>query len=119
MKRYRFYNKLRALSILKDLWKKIIINFITNLLLSKHKYCVYDAILIVVNRYIKITVYIFTIKKINTIELKKLLMRKVFLKFEAFEDIIINREFVFTSAFWFEICYQMQMKRRLSIVFYS
>ena len=99
IKRYRFYNELRALFILKDLWKKITMNFITNLLSSKYKHCVYDAILIVVNRYIKIIVYILTIKKINAIELKKLLMREVFLKFGAFEDIITNREFVFTSAF--------------------
>ena len=67
--------------------------------LNKHKYYIYDTILIVVNRYIKIIVYISTIKKINAIELKKLLMREVFLKFNAFEDIIINREFVFISAF--------------------
>ena len=59
----------------------------------------YDAILIVVNRYIKIIVYISIIKKINAIELKKLLMREVFLKFGALEDIITNREFVFTSTF--------------------
>ena len=59
----------------------------------------YDVILIVVNRYIKITVYISIIKKINAIKLKELLIRKVFLKFDALEDIIINREFVFISIF--------------------
>ena len=107
VKRYRFYNELRALFILKGPWKEITMNFITNLLLSKYKHCVYDAILIVMNRYIKIIVYISIIKKINAIELKKLLMRKVFLKFGAFEDIITNREFVFTSAFWSKICYQI------------
>ena len=51
------------------------------------------------NRYIKIIVYISTIKKINAIELKKLLIREVFLRFNALEDIIINREFVFINAF--------------------
>ena len=74
-------------------------NFITNLLLNKYKHYIYDTILVVINRYIKIIIYIFTIKKINAIELKKLLMQEVFLKFDALEDIIINREFVFTSAF--------------------
>ena len=59
----------------------------------------YNAILIIVNRYIKIIIYISIIKKINAIELKKLLMREVFLKFDALEDIVINREFVFTSTF--------------------
>ena len=69
------------------------------MLLSKYKYYMYNAILIIVNRYIKIIVYISIIKKINAIKLKKLLMREVFLKFGALEDIIINREFVFTNAF--------------------
>ena len=67
--------------------------------MNKYKNYIYDAILIVVNRYIKIIVYISTIKKINIIELKELLMREVFLKFDALEDIIINRKFIFTSAF--------------------
>ena len=44
-------------------------NFITDLPLSKHKYCVYDAILVVVNRYTKMIVYIPTIKKINAVDL--------------------------------------------------
>ena len=49
-------------------------NFIIDLLSSKYKYYVYNAILIVMNRYIKIIIYISTIKKINAIELKKLLI---------------------------------------------
>ena len=59
----------------------------------------YDAILIVINRYIKIAIYLSIIKKINAIKLKKLLMQEVFLKFNAFKNIIINREFVFISDF--------------------
>ena len=51
------------------------------------------------NWYIKIIVDISIIKKINAIKLKKLLMREVFLKFDAFEEIIINREFVFINIF--------------------
>ena len=69
------------------------------MLLSKYKNYIYNAILIVINRYIKIIIYISIIKKINAIELKKLLIREVFLKFDALEDIIINRKFVFTSIF--------------------
>ena len=74
-------------------------NFITNLSSSKYKYYVYDVILVIVNRYIKIIVYISTIKKINAIELEKLLIQKVFLKFDALEDIVIDREFIFISEF--------------------
>ena len=46
-------------------------DFIIGLLLSKFHYKVYNTILIVVNRYIKITKYIPYIKKIFALELAK------------------------------------------------
>ena len=43
------------------------INFNINLLTSKRKRYVYNSILIVVDRFIKIIKYLFTNKKINAI----------------------------------------------------
>ena len=71
----------------------------TNLSLNKYKYYIYNAIIIIVNRYIKIIIYISIIKKINAIKLKKLLIRDIFLKFDALENIIINYKFIFINAF--------------------
>ena len=45
-----------------------------NLSSSKYKNYIYNAILVIINKYIKITIYIFIIKKINAIKLKKLLI---------------------------------------------
>ena len=45
-----------------------------NLSSSKYKNYIYNAILVIINRYIKIAIYILTIKKINAIKLEKLLI---------------------------------------------
>ena len=74
-------------------------NFITNLSSSRRKGCVYDAILIIVDRYIKMIRYLSITKKINVFDLEQLLMKEIFLRFDSSEDIVTNRDSVFTSAF--------------------
>ena len=118
VKRHRPYGELGALPIPKGPWKEITMDFITDLPPSKRKGYVYDAILVVVDRYTKMACYIPTTKKINAVELEELLMREIFLKFGAPEGIVTDRGSVFTSAFWSEVCYQMQVKRRLSTAFH-
>ena len=80
-------------------WKEISIDFITNLPLSKYRNYVYDAILVVINRYTKILYYILTIKKINAVELTKLFFTEITLKFGTLDSIVINRGSIFTSTF--------------------
>ncbi len=43
-----------SLSQLEGIWKEILIDFIIDLPLSLHRGIVYDAILVVVDRYLKI-----------------------------------------------------------------
>ena len=74
-------------------------NFITDLSSNKRKKIIYDTILIIIDRYIKIIKYFFIIKKINAIQLLNLFYKKIVLKYDTFNDIIINRNFFFTSAF--------------------
>ncbi len=52
------YDKMQTLPHSNSLWKKIIMNIITDLPSSKHSDSVYDAILMIVDRYIKMTQYI-------------------------------------------------------------
>jgi hypothetical protein len=94
-------------------------NFITNFSFNKRSNDVYDFILVIINRYIKMTFYIFVTKKIIAIELTKIIFDHVMLKYDASKNVISNREFVFTSAYWTDICYYMKMKRRLNILFHS
>jgi hypothetical protein len=63
------------------------------------------------------TLYIFVTKKIIAIELTKIIFDHVMLKYDASKDVVSNKEFVFTSAYWTNICYHMKMKRRLNTSF--
>ena len=74
-------------------------NFIIDLSLSRRRDCVYDTILIIVDRYIKIIRYLSITKKINVFDLEQLLMKEIFLRFNLLKDIVTNRDSVFTSAF--------------------
>ena len=49
-------------------------DFITDLPPSKRNDIIYDAILVIVDRYTKMTCYLPTIKKINTIKLEETLI---------------------------------------------
>jgi hypothetical protein len=113
------YDDLQSFLFFQDSWRKIIMNFITNFSFNKRSDDVYDSVLVIINRYIKMTFYIFVTKKIIAIKLTKIIFDHVMLKYDASKDVISNREFVFTSVYWINICYHMKMKRRLSIVFHS
>ncbi len=73
----------------------------------------------IINCYIKITFYIFVTKKIIAIELTNIIFDHVMLKYDTSKDVVSNREFVFTSAYWTNICYHMKIKRRLNVIFHS
>ena len=118
VKHHRPYGELYALPIPSGPWKEITMDFITDLPPSKCRGSVYDSILVIVDRYTKMACYLATTKKLNAVQLEELLMREIFLKFGAPEGIVTDRGTLFTSAFWSEVCYQMQTKRRLSTAFH-
>jgi hypothetical protein len=117
--KHLFYDDLQSLFLSQDSWQEIIMNFITKFSFNKRSNDVYDFVLVIINRYIKMTLYIFVTKKIIAIELAKIIFDHVMFKYNASKDVVSNREFVFTSAYWTDICYHMKMKKRLSIVFHS
>ncbi len=117
--KHLFYDDLQFLFLFQDSWQEIIMNFITNFSFNKRSNDVYDFVFMIINRYIKVTFYIFVTKKIIAIELANIIFDHVMLKYDASKDVVSNREFVFTSAYWTNICYHMKMKRRLNIVFHS
>jgi hypothetical protein len=117
--RHFFYDDLQSFLLFQDSWQKIIMNFITNLSSSKRSDDVYDCVLVIINRYIKMTFYISVTKKITVVELAEIIFDHVMLKYDVSKDVVSNKEFVFTSAYWTNICYHMKMKRRLNIAFHS
>ncbi len=119
MKCHLSYDELKSLSRFTDFWKEITLNFITDLSFSKWKKVVYDLILMIVDHYIKMMCYLFMKKTLTVVKLAKLFFEKIALRYEILNDIIIDKDSWFISAFWSEICFHAKMKWWLSIIFYS
>ncbi len=78
----------------------------------------YDLIFMIVNYYMKMMHYLFTKKTLTVVKLTELFFKQIALRYEISNDIIINKDSLFISAFWLEICYHVKMKQQLSIIFY-
>ena len=112
--RHKPYGKLKSFPIPSGPWEKISINFITGLpeslgLNGQN----YNAILIVVNRFIKMVNFIPIIKYLNIISLARLINRQIYSHYEVPKGIINNRNPLFTSKFWSELCDATETKCKL------
>ena len=74
-------------------------NFVIELSSNKRRDVVYDSILMIIDRYIKMIKYISIIKKIDVAELTKMFFEEVILRFDILNEIVSNRDFVFTNEF--------------------
>ncbi len=74
-------------------------NFIINLPLNKRYGRVYNTVLIVINKYIKILRYILTTKIIDSTGLIELIFKKIILKFRVLNRIISNKGSIFINIF--------------------
>jgi len=60
---------------------------------------VYDLILIIVDYYMKMTCYLSTKKTLTVVKLAKLFFEKIALRYEILNDIVIDKDSLFISAF--------------------
>ena len=74
-------------------------NFVIELSSNKRRDVVFDLILMIVDRYIKMIKYILIIKKINVAKLTKVFFEEIVLRFDMSDEIVNDRNFVFTSEF--------------------
>ncbi len=79
----------------------------------------YDSIMIVINHFFKMMHYISTWKTMTAFDLINLFLDKVVWYHETFDDIVSDRDFVFTSHFWTSLCYHLLIKWKLSTTFHS
>jgi len=93
-------------------------DFILGLPLSKQQGNVYDAILAVVDCFTKMSIYIPCTKKVNSVDLAELMFQYVFSRFGISKGIVTKWGAIFTSLFWSELCFHMQIRRRLITAFY-
>jgi hypothetical protein len=75
------------------------LDFIIRLPLSRFKGKVYDLILVIINKYMKIARYILIIKEINAPELIKLFILHVIKDFGIPSSMTLNKGLIFTSKF--------------------
>lgn len=85
---------------------------------SKWKGKEYDSILVIVDRFTKLALYIPVTKKITAAELAEIFMVHVFRRFGAPAGMTSDRGSVFTSAFWLTFCWYLGVRRRLSTAFH-
>ncbi len=113
------YGKMQTLSHSNSFWEKIIMNMITGLPLSKHNDSVYDAILMIVDHYIKMTQYISISKTLIAMQLTDIFFKKIVCHYRALKEIVSDKGSIFTSSYWLKVCYQIKIKRQLSTAFHS
>jgi len=97
---------------------ELTIDFITGLPPTKIRTGeVANAILVIVDRYIKFLGYFTVLTTITAAELADLFLER-WLLFSTLRGIISNRGTVFNSAFWSLFCLLLKIQRRMSTAFH-
>ena len=117
-RRHRPYGELSPLPKPVGPWKEITMDFITGLPPSKFKGVLYDAILVVVDRYTKMARYLRCTKEIDAESLAVQLVEEIIRYHGVPDGIVTDRGSVFTSNYWSNICYYLKIKRKLSTAFH-
>ena len=117
--RHHFYDETTSFFISVRSWKKISMNFIIELFFNRYENDIYNVILVVIDRYSKMTLYIFAKSTWSTEDLANVLFNKMFLIFFEIKKMIFDRGSLFVSDYWFALYYRIHVKRKLSIVFHS
>ena len=74
-------------------------NMITGLSSSKHSDSVYDVILMIVDRYIKMTQYISISKTLTAMQLADIFFEKIVCHYRTLKEIVSDRGSIFTSSY--------------------
>ncbi len=105
---HKIWRFLNSLLTSWKVWESIIMNFIIDLFNSTSVLDIfYDSIMIVVNRLFKMMHYISTWKTMIVFNLINLFLDRVVQYHETFDDIVFDRNFIFTSYFWMLLCYHL------------
>ena len=78
----------------------------------------YDLILVIFDRLTKMVLYKPVKITINAPGLAEVIINIVVRHYGLPDSIISDREAIFTSKFWYSLCYFLDIKRRLSTTFY-
>ncbi len=95
---YKLYGKLIPLPQPEGIWKKILIDFIIGLPPSFYRGIAYDAILIVINRYLKMVQFVPCNKKTTAEKLAEIMENEIIKYFGMFKSCVLDRDSLFTFA---------------------
>ena len=93
-------------------------DFITDLPPSRNNKAVYDAILVIVDRFSKISLYIPAKKTRRAEDLADSFVERVISRFGVPKGVVSDRGSVFISRMWAEICTVIKQRRCLSTTFH-
>jgi transposase InsO family protein len=116
--RHKPYGLLQPLPKAESPWQDIALDFITGLPPSKHLGVVYDAILVVVDRYSRMSVYLPCHTSTTASALADRMLDGVFAKYGVPRSIVSDRGTTFTSSFWGTFCRDLAVKRCFSTAFH-
>ncbi len=113
--RHRLYELLKSLSTSDHAWKSIALNFIVKLSKSKERVTrtMYNSILIVTDKLIKYK-YFLLYKKVTFAEdLTYTFLRIIVANHELSDEVILNRDKLFTLKFWKSLMNQLEIHHKL------
>ncbi len=109
---------LQSLLISQQRWQDIVMNFITELLLSKN----YNVICMIICRLFKEHHYIFCHWEDNDISIEEtvwIMLWNVYRLHDLLSSIVSNKDFQFILIMWQSLCKQLKIKVNLSTVYHS
>ncbi|MBW0571918.1 hypothetical protein O181_111633 [Austropuccinia psidii MF-1] len=111
---HKKFGLLKPLQIPSGPWNSLSMDFITQLPLSSN----FDSILVVVDRFSKMAIFIPTYSTITSLELAQIFINHVFSKHGLPISIVSDRGSSFVSSFWTQLCQQLKISRDLSTAFH-
>jgi transposase InsO family protein len=118
VKRHKPYGKHKSLETPDIPWTDLAMDFVTDLPPSKGRQGVYDAVLVIIDRFTKMALYVPTTKKATAEELADIFLERIIPLAGVPQSIISDRGPQFTSLLWQEFCVALQIKRKLSTAFH-
>ena len=111
---HRKYGLLQSLPVAQNPWTSISMDFISQLPDSNG----HDSILVVVDRFSKMAIFIKTHTTASSVDLANLFIEFVFSKHGVPTDIVSDRGSLFVLTFWTAICDSLGIQCNLSTAFH-
>ncbi|MBW0532435.1 hypothetical protein O181_072150 [Austropuccinia psidii MF-1] len=105
---------LKPLPIPNGPWICLSMDFITNLSLSNSS----DSILVIVDRFSKMAVFIPTMSSITSLDFAHLFIKNIFSKHGLPSSIVSDGGSLFVSSFWTNLCQKLKISEDLSTAYH-